>query len=81
MNENNYEERKDIQEKLKNLGAEIDTLAQSTMAKEIIDVINKKMLKTGEGLASYFNWGEYGGLENQLEYFSNLLIKATKSIN
>ena len=36
MNENNYEERKDIQEQLRNLGWEIDSLAQSTMAKEII---------------------------------------------
>lgn len=39
------------------------------------DVLNKKPLETGEGKAAYFNWEQYGSLELQREYFSEIVAR------
>ncbi|MDF2880244.1 MAG: hypothetical protein K0R54_801 [Clostridiaceae bacterium] len=43
------------------------------IAELLLKVINKETLDTGEGKASYFDWKEYGGMEKQLNYFSELV--------
>lgn len=43
------------------------------IAKLLKDVCEKKPLETGEGKAAYYDWEEYGSLEKQRDYFSQVV--------
>ena len=55
MDINNYNQRKEIQDKLKRIGSEIDTAAQSTMLKEVVYMFaSNDQFKECEQIVSYF---------------------------
>lgn len=45
------------------------------IARLLEDVFNKTPLETGEGKAAYCNWEQYGNLELQREYFSEIVSR------
>lgn len=51
---------------------------EKEIAELLEKILNKEKLETGEGKASYFDWKEFGGLDKQLEYFSELVKKFAK---
>lgn len=42
-------------------------------------VRKKEKLIEGEGKAAYFNWEEFGSMDDQLEYFAEVVCKMTNS--
>ena len=42
-------------------------------------VIRKEMLPEGEGKAAYFDWEKFGGLDDQLQYFSEVVCSFLKN--
>lgn len=48
---------------------------EKEIAELLEKVLNKEKLETGEGKASYFDWEQFGGIEKQLDYFSELVKK------
>lgn len=51
------------------------------IAKLLKKVVKKEKLKTGEGKASYYDWEEYGGMEKQLNYFSEIVYNLAENLN
>lgn len=49
--------------------------SKEEIAKLLYQILNKKILETGEGKANYFDWYEFGGMEKQLNYFSKVVSK------
>lgn len=44
-----------------------------TIAELLDKVVKKEKLETGEGKAMYYDWKEFGGIEKQLNYFSEIV--------
>lgn len=51
------------------------------IAKLLNGVVEKKPLETGEGKAAYHDWEEYGSLEKQREYFSQVVMDITARLS
>lgn len=45
------------------------------IARLLEDVFNKTSLETGEGKAEYYNWEQYGNLDLQRKYFSEIISR------
>jgi len=48
---------------------------KNTIAEFLEKVLKKEKLEIGEGKAAYFDWKEFGGIEKQLNYFSEIIRK------
>ena len=46
---------------------------EKTIAALLRNVLDKERLEEGEGKAAYHDWPEYGGIEKQLTYFSEVV--------
>lgn len=46
---------------------------KNKLAELLEKVLNKKKLETGEGKAAYFGWDDFGGIDNQIDYFSKVV--------
>lgn len=46
---------------------------KNKLAELLEKVLNKKKLETGEGKAAYFDWDDFGGIDNQIDYFSKVV--------
>lgn len=49
--------------------------SEKEIAELLEKILNKEKLETGEGKAAYFDWDEFGSLNKQLDYFSDLVKK------
>ncbi len=54
--------------------------SQTEIQELLFKVMIKERLEEGEGKAGYHNWKEFGGMEKQLNYFSNI-VKESAGIN
>lgn len=53
-----------------------NSFPNSEIIAELLEqVVKKEKLETGEGKAMYYDWEEYGGIEKQLNYFSEIVCK------
>ena len=43
-------------------------------------VVKKEMLETGEGKAAYFEWDGFEPLKEQLEYFSEVVLRTAEKV-
>lgn len=41
-------------------------------------VVRKEMLETGEGKAAYYQWNEYSPIEEQLDYFADVVLRVAE---
>jgi len=48
---------------------------KNVIAELLEKVLKKKKLEVGEGKAAYYDWEEFGGMEKQLTYFSEIVGK------